>query len=148
MSWEDLCAEGPRVQLRPVRDDDAPVLEALSSAVERVHSGESLVICRAGEDDRPIGILEYALGEPWDGWASIRWVALVKAERRWGLGQDAVRLFEEVAGRHGVRAFRTQVPVGLGLALYFWLRLGYRPHDIEGETQRSGTLYMVRGVAG
>jgi len=139
-----LSAEGARVRLRPMRREDAPVVNAL---VPEHDDGSGVsVICRAG-DDGPIGVLQYQPGEPSEGGATITWVALAEGERRWGLGQDAVRLFEEVAGRHGVRAFRAQVPVSLGLALYFWLRLGYRPLDVERETKRSGTLAMVREVA-
>ena len=132
--------EGPRVVLRPYRDDDMPVMEALLPQSD--DDAEVLTICRAGEDDRSIGILEYALGEPSEGWATVKWVALVDGERRWGLGQDAVRLFEEEARRCGVRAFRTRVPASLGLALYFWLRLGYRPLDVRG----NAVLEMVREV--
>ena len=146
MSWEDLCAEGPRVRLRPMRREDTHVVKALLP--ERDDGSGVLVICRTGDDDAPIGVLHYQPSQPSEGGATITWVALAEGERRWGLGQDAVRLFEEVAGRHGVRAFRAQVPVSLGLALYFWLRLGYRPLDIERETKRSGTLCMAREVAG
>jgi RimJ/RimL family protein N-acetyltransferase len=76
-------------------------------------------------------------------------VVLADEARRRSLGADAVQLFEEaVARRYGARHFRAGVDGGNGLALYFWLRLGYRPLDIEREMQRRVTLCMVRDVAG
>ncbi len=144
MAGRGLTAEEPRVRLRPVRAEDLPVIEGLLPEAE---DGSGLsVICRAG-DEAPIGVLQYRLGEPSEGWAKIRWVALVERERRWGLGQEAVRLFEDEAPRRWkVLQFRVNVDVRNGLGLYFWLRLGYRPLDIEGETQGWGTLCMVREV--
>ncbi len=144
MAGRGLTAEEPRVRLRPVRAEDLPVIEGLLPEAE---DGSGLsVICRAG-DETAIGVLQYKLGEPSERWATITWVALVEGERRWGLGQDAVRLFEEEAGRRGLRGFRAKVRTEFGLALYFWLRLGYRPLDIERVTEGRGVLCMVREVA-
>jgi ribosomal protein S18 acetylase RimI-like enzyme len=96
-------------------------------------------ITKPGEDT-PIGVLTYLL----DGrrhTATISWVALAPGARRLGLGQDAVRLFEEAATRRGVRTFRATVDSSNGLALYFWLRLGYRPLDI-----RDWGMAMIREI--
>ncbi len=78
-----------------------------------------------------------------DGLLEVRWIELGMEWRRHGLAAEAVRLLEdEAARRWGVQGVRAEVPVGIGLALYFWLRLGYRP---EEPVRREGdTMGMVR----
>jgi hypothetical protein len=53
----------------------------------------------------------------------------------------------EAVERWGVRGVRANVPRDVGLALYFWLRLGYRPEGISDRESGSGrrdTMGMVR----
>jgi hypothetical protein len=94
-------------------------------------------------DGVEIGHIDTALE---DGWLEVRWIELEAGRRRWGLGMDAVRALEvEAAERWGVREVRAHVPMGVGLALYFWLRLGYRPED---PVRTDGDAFvMVRGLA-
>ena len=75
----------------------------------------------------PIGVLRYTL--PSDGWLEFTFLALAAGHRGWGYGSEAVRLVEGSA--LGER-FLARVYQGNGLALYFWLRMGYRP-AIPGE---------------
>ena len=91
----------------------------------------------AGEE---IGFVGFAI----DGeWLEVGWIEVKEDRRRWGLGMDAVRLLEdEAARRWGVHEARAEVPVGVGLALYFWLRLGYRP--AEPVREDADTMSMVR----
>lgn len=164
-----LQAQGQRVNLRPIRDDDVPLIEPwYGEAAAAVHglgkagaygredlerqveasrtepAGGLLAITRTGED-APMGMLDYRVGVPEEGWAMIGCVALETGARRWGLGQDAVRLFEENAARRwGVRRFRANVDVHHGLALYFWLRLGYHPLGPTTDSQGHDVLPMVR----
>ena len=141
MSGGGLAAEGPRVTLRPYRDDDMPLMEPwYSEAAAAVHGladvsihdvnhlhyqvmaaetqdneGGLLVITRSGED-APIGFLDYRLDVPDEGDVMIYEVALAASARRWGLGVEAVRLFEETAARRwSVRRFRADVAVQHGL---------------------------------
>jgi ribosomal protein S18 acetylase RimI-like enzyme len=83
-----------------------------------------------------------------DGWLDVRWIELAVEHRRRGLGAEAVQLLEaEAAERWGVRGVRANVPRDVGLALYFWLRLGYRPEGISDRESGSGrrdTMGMVR----
>jgi hypothetical protein len=78
-------------------------------------------------DGQEIGHIEAAVdGRRLD----VRWVEVEVGRRRWGLGMDAVRLLEEeVSRRWKVGEVRAVVPVEVGLGLYFWLRLGYRPEE-------------------
>jgi GNAT superfamily N-acetyltransferase len=147
MGWEDLRIDGTRVRLRPARDDDVPAIAPWydgAEVVRREATDGILVITRAGADE-PIGLLRYRAGEPAEGCVTIGCVVLAGEARRRGLGADAVQLFEEaVARRYGVRHFRAGVNAGNGLALYFWLRLGYRPSVTTGDEQGAGLLSVIR----
>lgn len=140
--------EGARVRLRPLREDDGPLIEPLRAEAGRPGGGgETLVITRTGEDS-PIGVLDYRIDDPAAESATIVWVALAGEARRWGLGVDAVLQFEEEAIRRwGVRQFRADVDARQGLALYFWLRLGYRPLGPGRDEQGKNVLPMLREVA-
>lgn len=142
---DGLRTEGQRVRLRPAREDDLPLIEGLLAGGP---AGETLVIAPRGED-KPIGVLQYRMNEPSKGWATIDYLAVVEGSRRWGLGQDAVRLLEDdLAQQEDVRHFRTTIDTGQGLALYFWLRLGYRPLDSIPDSQGRDVMPMVREAAG
>ena len=105
-------------------------------------SGERRAITDGSGEE--IGFVEYGVSE---GWLEVRWVELTVEHRRGGLGVEAVRLLEADAERRwGVRGVRVEVPVENGLALYFWLRLGYRPCDATAE--RGGEAFvMERGLS-
>lgn len=139
-----LRMQGPRVNLRPIRAGDIPLIEALRSGSQ---DSEALVITRAGEDS-PIGLLQFRTDMPSEGWVTIEDVALTEEVRRWGLGQEAVRVFEQDAVDRGLRHFATSIDPGQGLGLYFWLRLGYRPLDTAPNSQGSDLLQMVRHAGG
>jgi GNAT superfamily N-acetyltransferase len=90
----------------------------------------------------PIGFLEYEVA---GGWLTFAFIGLAKPYRGWGYGSEAVRLVEEWATREGIAEwFRAEVPLGNGLGLYFWLRLGYRPGD-SAEVGRD-VMTMVREI--
>jgi GNAT superfamily N-acetyltransferase len=154
---------GKRVSLRPIGDGDLAAIEPwlgeavaaagrphplpLSRGVGEGRSVEALsnrvlTIEREGESE-PIGIVEYETAE---GWLTVAFIALAKAYRGWGYGSEAVRLLEEWALCEGMaERFRTEVDVRIGLGLYFWLRLGYRPHAAAKEGR--AVLAMVRDAA-
>jgi ribosomal protein S18 acetylase RimI-like enzyme len=97
-------------------------------------------IAIAGESGEEIGFVDCSVS---DGWLEVRWIELAVEHRRRGLGAEAVRLLEaEAEERWGVRGMRAHVPRDVGLALYFWLRLGYRPEvAVAGE---GDTMAVVR----
>jgi ribosomal protein S18 acetylase RimI-like enzyme len=107
--------------------------------------GESRIAI-TGEANEEIGFVEFGVR---DGWLDVRWIELAAEHRRWGLGAEAVRLLEvETAERWGVMGVRAHVPRDVGLALYFWLRLGYRPEaELGGSSSgaiEEGTMCLVR----
>jgi hypothetical protein len=89
-----------------------------------------------------IGRIEFAVEH---GRMDVGWIEVEASRRRWGLGMDTVRALEvEAVRRWSVRSARAEVPLGVGLALYFWLRLGYRP---EEPVRSDGDAFvMVRGL--
>ena len=56
-----------------------------------------------------------------------RWLAVGEPWRAFGYGGAAVPLVERAARSRGAQGARVRVPATNGVALYFWLRLGYRP---------------------
>ena len=117
------------------------MMRAALGPVEKSDSGEQrAIIDGSGEE---IGFVEYRVSE---GWLEVRWVELTVEHRRAGLGVEAVRLLEvEAERRLGVRGLRAEVPVENGLALYFWLRLGYRPAT-RGVERGGEVLVMERAT--
>jgi len=66
-----------------------------------------------------------------------------------GYGSEAVRLLERWAGKEkGLQRFEAIIPADRGLALYFWLRLGYRPAAAAEAAWRrdgeQGTISVIR----
>ena len=115
-----------------------PEVRVTLSAVDD-DSGERRVISLVW-DGQAIGFVEYRAGHPANDWLTIEDIELEKGYRGWGYGSEAVRLLEEMAVERGLGArFRADVDVKNGLALYFWLRLGYRP-----ATNAPDTFVMVR----
>jgi hypothetical protein len=98
------------------RDD----LEATLPSAQAV-----LVSDKSGE---PLGLIVLLADRPEPGAVSVPLVAIAPQRRFSGLGGEAVLAVErEVRARWGVHRCYAPVPDGRGLAVYFWLRLGYRP---------------------
>ncbi len=108
--------------------------------------GSLLVITRR-DDPGVIGLLDYRLGEPEPGRLAIGFIAVAKGYRGWGYGSEAVRLLEaEAARRWGAQGFRAGADMRNGLALYFWLRLGYRPGEAAPDSPAREAMPMVRTI--
>lgn len=134
-----MKATAARISLRPATSADLPQIEpwyAEAAALacselmldERLHAteaseGELLIIAKA-DYRAPIGLLQYRPGFPGNGWLAIDFLALAAGRRGWGYGSEVVRLVEESSPAN---RFLAEVDARNGLALYFWLRLGYRP---------------------
>ncbi|MDO8615758.1 MAG: GNAT family N-acetyltransferase [Dehalococcoidia bacterium] len=104
-----------------------------------------VAITRAGTAE-PIGAIGFTIEA---GTLTVRRMEVAPALRGRGYGSEAVRLLESEAVRgHGVTRFEAPAPQSLGLALYFWLRLGYRPASADGPEWRPLTggdiISMVR----
>ncbi len=146
-------SKGSRVALRPLSEADIEGMhwyegsEALRERLEDAHWG-ILAITRC-EDDSAIGVVEYRLGVPEDGWLSMEFVAVEPRVRGLGLESEAVRLVEgEMAEKGRADRFCARVDKSNGLELYLWLRLGYRParpgEDPWPGERPDGIMSMVR----
>ncbi|HZP25558.1 MAG TPA: GNAT family N-acetyltransferase [Dehalococcoidia bacterium] len=131
-------AADARVALRRTSDADLELIagwygEALATATGAADAGARLqgpeiLAITLPDRDEPAGVLEFAIGEPAQGWLQVRFIAIERSLRGWGYGSEAMRLLEDLARRRaGGRRFWAHIRPANGLNVYFWLRLGYRP---------------------
>jgi RimJ/RimL family protein N-acetyltransferase len=159
-----------RVTLRPAARNDLPQIQPwYAEAVATAHglreappdgtlerrfsdteaSDAGLLLIAKADDPAPIGLLQYRPGFPDKGWLAIDFLALAAGRRGWGYGSEAVRLVEDWAvDSRKAKRFLAEVDARNGLALYFWLRLGYRPLRPDEVFWRApdedGIIAMVR----
>ena len=88
--------------------------------------------------EEPAGVMAVALDNPEPGWATVTLLAIAAQEQR-DLAAEAIALLEARL-RGEASHIRAAVPLDVGLALYFWLRLGYRP-VVSGQR-----LWMMRDL--
>lgn len=90
-----------------------------------VDSGNALVIQDLGG---PVaGLATVALDRPLAGAAVIPFLTIQPERRYRGLGGEAAIAIERRLRRQGFERVFACVPDTRGLAVYFWLRLGFRP---------------------
>ena len=135
--------------LRPIRESDvrsiarwydtAVVLAGspipLSGLLESTDGRGALVVTESGGRE-PEGLIAVAADDPEPGWATVALFAIAATEKR-DLASQAVALLEAILSQHASHV-RAAAPSDVGLALYFWLRLGYRPAAFAGR------LWMMR----
>jgi GNAT superfamily N-acetyltransferase len=122
------------VALRPLRAGDIDRLAAwlpraaAEAGCERWADAGALRDAGArvalAEDGHGEAFVEYESGRRGD--ATVRFLAVEPGRRRLGIGYRTVLALEERLAATAKRCY-VAVPARLGLALYFWLRLGYRP---------------------
>jgi GNAT superfamily N-acetyltransferase len=145
-----------RIALSPLTDEavaDMPWLEAALAPewtlddfeVARVTS-ESVLI--SDLEGTPIGLALVRLDAPSPGDATIVFLAMQPERRYRGLGGEAGLAVEQlVRERTGARRVYAGVPEGRGLAVYFWLRLGFRPLSIaEADAPLGLTVESKPGI--
>lgn len=126
------------MELRPLRASDIDTLSpwlprAASEARCERWSSEDALREATGQrhilvvsEDGPRALLEFTTEVPSPGAAQVRFLAVEPKRRRLGIGGRAALALERRLARSVSRLY-VLVPERLGLALYFWLRLGYRP---------------------
>ena len=126
------------MKLRPLRRADVSTLAAwLPGAAAEVGcerwSQADALPAAIGEDGvlavdegGAVGLLAFRTGAPESESARIELLAVDPARRRLGSGGRAALALEKRL-RRSVKRLYALVPSHIGLALYFWLRLGYRP---------------------
>jgi hypothetical protein len=101
-------------------------------------SSEQVLVLTASGGEDPVGLAVLSIDNPEPGWATVNLLAVAGQEQR-ELAAHAVALLEADLRPH-VSRVRAAVPPDAGLALYFWLRLGYRPAVFGGR------LWMTRDL--
>lgn len=94
--------------------------------LEAGEPGKAMVVRVA--DGRAIGALEYELA---GRTVTIRSLCIDKEQRSYGAGSEAAWLFVRATEGAGL-ALRAWAPPDLGLAVYFWARMGFRALHGEG----------------
>ena len=75
-----------------------------------------------------LGAAIVLLGRPGPGAAVVPLLAIDPSRRFRGLGGEAALALERYLRlQHGIETVYAPIPDGRGLAVYFWLRQGYRP---------------------
>lgn len=144
------------VQLRPLRRNDVERLAgwlpdvakdagcdrwANGDALARALGDECVLVPRAGD-----AFIAYDAGLPDRRSATVSLLAVPPGERRLGTGGRVALALEARLARSIDRIY-TIVPARIGLALYFWLRLGYRPltqGEWPAEPEDKPSAWMVR----
>lgn len=90
-------------------------------------------------DGEPIGKMTVELEA--DRQLFVRALCIDSPHRGYGAGSEAVRLFNQLCEGAGAELIRTWAPPDRGLAVYFWIRMGYRPLGGEGP---EGGLWFER----
>jgi GNAT superfamily N-acetyltransferase len=128
------------------RADDAWLATWLPAAASSLgyaldgHAAERLIIQRDGER---AGV---AISRPHhDDAAIIELIATPPEHARRGAGMEAAALLETRLRRRGVRTIYAPAPAVHGIAMYFWIRLGYRPL-LRGAwpCEREGVAWLIR----
>jgi RimJ/RimL family protein N-acetyltransferase len=158
------------VALRPLSEADLPLVETwygrATAAVGGLRTGQveadlrrhlegaraqpdrALLAITLAEGEEVAGLLDRRAPYPVAGWLTVGFLALAEPYRGRGLGSEAVLALEEDARRRGLaRHFAAGVVADAGRALYFWLRLGYRPllqAHLPWPSPREGVVWMVR----
>ena len=127
------------VVLRAVSGDDAawnggwlPAAAALvgykGGGDAKCGRGKALATTRIIErDGERVGVLIYRLHTPKRGGGIIELIATPPEHARRGSGMKAAALVEDELHAQGVREIYAPAPAAHGIAMYFWIRLGYRP---------------------
>lgn len=109
-----------------------------------VHSHRALV----PHVDAPEALAVYETGAPDRKAALVQFLAVRPERRRLGVGgRVALALEERLAP--SVERLYVVVPARIGLALYFWLRLGYRPltqREWPAPPEEPPAVWMVRSL--
>ncbi len=119
--------------------DKATVLAGLPVPLGELFDSSGLrriFVLTDATNPEPVGVVSVVADDPEPGWATVALLAIAVQEQRDAAAWAVAMLEAYVQGE--ARHVRAAVPVEVGLALYFWLRLGYRP------VVSSERLWMIR----
>jgi hypothetical protein len=140
------AAERRIAALRPLREGDlepiagwyarAAVLAGEPRSLSDLLGSSEQVLVITGDGHEPVGLAVLSMDDPQPGWATVALLAIAGYDER-DPAALGIALLEAHLRRRASR-IRAAVPLDVGLALYFWLRLGYRP------AVSNGCLWMTR----
>jgi RimJ/RimL family protein N-acetyltransferase len=114
----------------------------------RAQPGRELLAITVAGGGELVGILDRWALYPAAGWLTTGFLAVAEPHRGRGFGGEAILTLEKESRRRGLaHRFAAGVVAEAGRALYFWLRLGYRPllqADLPWPSPRKGVVWMVR----
>ena len=119
-----------------------------SSALRERLARDATVRARIiGRDGLPVGVVVCRVDAPVAGAAIIELIATPPSEARSGAGMKAAALVESEMLAAGVRRIYAPAPEIHGIAMYFWVRLGYHPLLRPAwPCERDGVAWLVREV--
>lgn len=95
----------------------------------RLEKGEDAIAIVRSRDGAAVGRLEL---ESKDRSLFVRALCIESEYRSYGAGSEAALLFNRLCDLAKVPLVRAWAPPHLGLAVYFWIRMGFRPMHGEG----------------
>ncbi len=123
---------------RAVTLDDLE-LPAVGERFRLERAGDAVAVVRLA-DNVSVGTMRIEGTE--DG-LLVQTLCIDEAHRSYGAGSEAALLFNRSCDAAGVPLVRTWAPPDRGLAVYFWIRMGYRP--LGGEGPDGGIWFERRG---
>jgi len=152
------------VTLRPATRADQHWLDTWLRAVavsnDYIDPGTSLstrmIIERTATEQRgtvalgseSVGILIVRANAPKRGNAIIELVATPPEHARHGAGMAAAALLERDLQHRGIHRMYAPAPASHGIAMYFWIRLGYRPLlRNDWPCVRDGVAWLARDLS-
>ena len=131
-----------------VRYDAIDRAEPVTSLVRRLRDERSLrarIIEREGVD---AGIILYRVHQPRRGCGMFEMIGVPDAHARRGSGTMGAVDAERELLQLGVRTAYAPAPEAHGIAVYFWIRLGYAPlQRSEWPCERPGVLWLRRELS-
>lgn len=124
-------------------DADAPG----TSLLGRLEDEAALAVQVIERDGDRVGLIVCRIGTPRERAAIIELVATPPALARRGSGMSAAVSIEDDLRAVGVRDVYAPAAAMHGIAIYFWIRLGYRPLPrSEWPCDRPGVAWLVRSI--
>jgi len=134
-TWLGACAASVAYD---TIDPDAASL----SLLKRLEAGG--LLAKVIRTHQNIGIVAYRVDAP----ATIEFVGVQSAHTRRGYGHAGAALVEEVVQASGATAIYAPAPALHSIAMYFWIRLGYRPVlQHEWPCHREGVAWLKRDLS-
>jgi len=119
--------------------------DAAASLVGRLRAEPALRARIIERDGASVGAIVYRLHAPRRDASMIEFVGTPPAEARRGSGMAAAALVERDMRDAGTKIAYAPTPDRHGIAIYFWIRLGYRPlPSAEWPCGREGVAWMAR----